>query len=190
VYTAYDQNGLANDPDSAGTDPADAYSYGSTWKIDGTGADGVQIEANWDFSIWVPTYSGFDLQQVYLQITYWNDADDSSWRQGWDLGVETSGTGSTLAGGTIFEGEDHDLIEGLITEAYSFSIIGASADGFFVDFNGDPALSAGNPGQIYSIAVDSVSYDAVPEPATMTSLLLGGLILIVRKRLESRLILK
>jgi hypothetical protein len=190
VYTAYDENGDANDPASAGTyGQADAYSYGNTFRIGGSGADGVQIEANWDFSIWVSTYSGFDLQQVYLQITYWDDEFDSDWRMGWDLGLTTVGTGSTLTGGAVFEGETHDTIEGLITEAYSFTISGVSADGFFVDFNSDPAMSVVNPGQIYSITADSVSYNAVPEPATAMSLLLGGASLyFLRKRNQERLL--
>jgi hypothetical protein len=188
VYTAYDPNGIANDPDSALTDPADAYSKGSTWRIGGTGADGIQIEANWDFSIWVPTYADLDVQQVYLQITYWDDINDADWRQGWDLGLEAVGTGSTIAGPAVLEGEDHDLIEGLITEAYSFTITGASADGFFVDFNADPGLGVTNPGQIYSITADSLSY-AVPEPMTMVGMLIGGVILVIRKRLEGVLVL-
>jgi hypothetical protein len=190
VYTAYDQNGDANDPASALADPADAYSAGSTYRLGGTGADGIQIEANWDFSIWVPTYADLEVQQVYLQITYWDDAGDADWRQGWDLGLEAAGSGSTVAGGAVFEGEDHDLIGGLITEAYSFTITGASAEGFFVDFNGDPSLSVANPGQIYSITADSLSYNVVPEPATMAGMLIGGVILVIRKRLENRLIVK
>ncbi len=189
AYTAYDQNGLANNPASAGTHPADAYSKGATFGLGGTGNDGIQIEANWDFSIWVPTYVGLDIQQVYLQVTYWDDATNANWRQGWELGLGVSGAGSTIAGRTIFAGETHDVDKGLITEAYSFTITGASAEGFFVDFNGAPTLNVTNPGQIYAITADSLSYDAVPEPATMVSLLIGGLILIVRKRLENRLIL-
>lgn len=50
----------------------------------------------------------------------------------------------------------------------------SSAEGFFVDFNGDPELSVSNPAQIYSITADSISYAAVPEPASVALLLLGG----------------
>jgi|GEM_PF-2377460 len=170
-YSAYDQNGEENDPASvASGGMADAYSEGSTYSL---GDDGIQIEANWDFSIWVPTYAGLAVQDVYLQITYWDDPDNADWRQGWDLGVEAYGDGSTIQGAPVFQGEEYDTDTGLITEAYSFTITD-SAEGFFVDFNGDPELSSSNPAQIYSITADSISYDVVPEPASVALLLLGG----------------
>jgi hypothetical protein len=184
-YSAYDQNGEENDPASvASYGMADAYSEENTYATDGTGVDGIQITANWDFSIWVPIYTGSDLdvqapdlvQDVYLQITYWDDENDADWRQGWDLGVEAYGDGAVVQGAPVFQGETHDLDTGLITEAYSFTITDSAdgADGFFVDFNGDPELSLeDNPAYVYSITADSISY-AVPEPASVALLLLGG----------------
>jgi len=125
-YSAYDQNGEENDPASVASDGmADAYSKGSTHSL---GVDGIQIEANWDFSIWVPTYAGLDVQDIYLQITYWDDPNDADWRQGWDLGVEAYGDGSTVQGAPLFQGEEYDTDTGLITEAYSFTIA-SSAEG-------------------------------------------------------------
>ncbi len=185
-YTAYDAAGNANNPASVALHgAADASSHGETFKTAGTGADGIQIEANWDFSLWVPSFAGMEVQDVYFQVTYWDDINDATWRQGWDFGATAYGSGSSLQGGLFFEGETHDVVNGLITEAYSFSMAN-SGEGFFIDFSADAPLSVSNPAYVHSIHVDGLSYDAVPEPSTVVCLLIGGVSFYVRKRVREQ----
>lgn len=181
-YTAIHPDGLAINPASAVNGTADVLGKSNTFKTGESGADGITVESNWDFSLWLSTYSGMEVQDVHLQITYWDDIGDTSWRQGWDLGIQTyGGNNSSLLGGIQKVGEEHDIANGWITEAYAFTIQN-SADGVFVDFNANPALSVVNMAQIYEIKVDSLSYNVVPEPATCGVFVLGGVLLLRVRR--------
>lgn len=161
---------------------ADAYSEGASEYIYDSqdGSEWLQINSDWDFSLWVTTLGGFEVQEVYFTITYWDSLDDSDWRQSWDFGLSTVGEGSSVQANYTLVDESHDSDAGLITEAYAFTIAD-SAEGIFIDFAGNFGEEFG---AITSITVDSVSYDAVPEPASAVSVLLGGAILLIRKRLE------
>ena len=185
-WSAYDLDGNANDPAAFGTyGMPDALGIAQTHRTPGfppdpDGTDGVTIESNWDFSTWVPTFEDQDVLDVYLEVTYWDFPSDPEWRQGWDLSVEAFGPDAMVH--AISEvGEFHDTQNGLITEAYTFSITD-SPEGFFVDFNADPELSFDNPAYLYALEIDGLSYNPVPEPGVLSCVLAGMSVLILRRR--------
>lgn len=172
MWSATDTTGESVDPVSFGTlGGPDALGLEATYPEPyPVGTDGIAIEANYDFSTWMPTYAGQQVMEGYVEITYWDDENDPDWRQGWDLAVSHSGDGG-LVHRPVLIGEEHDLNLGLITEAYTFAIEG-SPSGFFVDFAADPELSPGNPAFVYAIGIDALSYN-IPEPNVFCSLILG-----------------
>ncbi len=184
VWSAYDLSGNENDPAQG---VADVLGGDNTAKIDGTGDYGIEISSNWDFSLWLPTYSGQDVLEVYLQVTYWDLPESPDWRQGWDFGVETVGEGAAIQGIHKVE-ESHDTDAGLITEAYLLAVT-ESPEGVFVDFNTDPPMDSGVPDPengggaawVNSIQVDGLSHNPIPEPSVLVSLLLAGAGLLRRR---------
>jgi hypothetical protein len=116
----------------------------------------IVIEGAPDFSIRVPCYDSAQTgvamsQEVWLQVKYWDDPNNTEWVQGWELGVTAQGTG---AGATtpLLMGRVHGA-DGLITEAFAFTVTG-DASGFTVGFAADPALSFLNPAYVDEIVVD------------------------------------
>lgn len=182
VWTAYDLNGDANDP--AG-DPADALGEFSTYPEPpsgaGIGEDGILIEDNYDFSLWVPTFAGQDVLEVEFQVTYWDDSLDDDWRQGWDFSVDIPEGETGTINPVLFIEEDHDIPNELITEVYGFSVSGSSPSGVFIDFNADPALSV-SEAYVDSIVVDGISYNVIPEPSVLGLLVAGGACLLRRRK--------
>lgn len=119
---------------------------------------------------------GYEIQEFQLQISYWDDRDNQDWRQNYQLAVQPyrSGTGSSaLQGGIISLGSEHDELSGIITEAFSFTVVNA-ADGVFIDLSASPFLSVSNPSRITGVTVGSISYAAVPEPSSIALMVLGG----------------
>ncbi len=174
---APDGSGLAGVP---GQDPADAQALAALYYTDADGS-GLQITQSWDLSFWMPSFSGFNTQESVIQLTYWDDQSDPEWRAGFDLGITLhGGSGSQVAGSVTYLGEELDG-NGRITEAWGFTV-NNSADGFFVDIAAAPASLVGGL-YLDSAAIDTISYDAVPEPASAVSMLVGGVILAcMRKR--------
>jgi len=123
----------------------------------------VEITAPWSFSAWVPAYdqvqAGLPLtREVWVQISYFDDPQDVSWRQGWRLDVDAQG-GRVSGMRTV--GEQHDPATGLITEAYTFTVSGDSA-GCFVDFNADPDLGSDQPAFVSAVTIDTLCYSDEP----------------------------
>jgi hypothetical protein len=165
-----------------GQDNPDAQKSASVYGADLDGA-WLELIGNYDLSFWMPSFGGLNSQQGWIQLSYWNDETDPSWRAGFDLGIQLyGGSGSAMAGGLVFEGET--VVGGLITEAYSFAV-NNSADGFFVDVAGIPAFSAGSV-FLDSVTIDTISYEAIPEPTTGVIMLVGGALMVrLRKRVRS-----
>lgn len=166
--------------DVPGQDDADAEALAALYYNDSDGS-GLQITQNYDLSFWMPSFAGFNTQEAVIQLTYWDDQSDPDWRAGFDLGITLhGGSGSQVAGPITYLGEELDGL-GRITQAWGFTV-NNSADGFFVDI---AASDASLVGGLYldSAAIDTISYDAVPEPASAVSMLVGGVILAcMRKR--------
>lgn len=116
----------------------------------------LEITADWDVSIWTPSFSGEETQEVWVQLTYFGDTE---FRQGWDVSATPylEGGSNMIVGGVQHMGEEYDPLTTLVTEAYSFVIEG-SGDGVFIDLAGDPALTVGNPAFLAGVEVDSISY--------------------------------
>ena len=125
-FEVYDQTGaqLSGIP---GQDDPDAEALSIAYYSDSDGA-GLELLDNWDLSFWMPSFSGYSVQESVIQLTYWDDPDNAGWRAGIDLGVSLYGGGS-LTGGLVYLGEELDG-EGRITEAWGFTA-NNSADGFF-----------------------------------------------------------
>ncbi|MDZ8118361.1 PEP-CTERM sorting domain-containing protein [Pontiella agarivorans] len=126
-------------------------------------------------SFWMPTFSGFETTEVVIQLSYWDDESDDSWRAGFDLMPQLSDTSEGHIV-NVTSDEYHDLNSELITEAWSFTVSG-STDGFFADF-----AYADDNTFIDSVSIDAVSYAVVPEPASVISMIFGGVILACTRR--------
>ena len=183
-FEAIDYNGT----DVSGSiTAADVYSDYAFNDFDGEGYSWLELGATDDLSFWMPSFSGHTTQETVIQLTYWNNLDDSDWRADFDLSVslyDESGDDSYIAGGLSYLGEEYDTETGLITEAWGFTAVN-SADGFFADFTYDET-SLTDPGIfVESVTIDTISYEAIPEPAAAVSMLFGGVILtMVRRRIK------
>lgn len=155
--------------DVAGQDQPDAMITDSIYGTDG-GDSWLELASNYDLSFWMPSFSGYGTQEGWIQLSYWDDELDPTWRAGFDLGITLSGGNGVMTSGLVFEGEE--VVDGLITEAYSFAVTG-SADGFFVDLAAD-ASSFESGLYLESASIDTLSYDAIPEPATGVLFLFGA----------------
>jgi hypothetical protein len=175
VYTVKDYNGnvLAGVP---GQDAPDMTTLGSTVYWEDAGDRWLETTVDWDLSIWMPAISGYETQAFQIQISYWDNQTNAAWRQNYQLGIQPylSGAGSSaVQGGVISLGSEHDVLSGIITEAFSFTVVNA-ADGMFIDLAASPSLSVSNPSLITGVTVDSISYAAIPEPSSIALMLVGG----------------
>ncbi|MBC2594195.1 PEP-CTERM sorting domain-containing protein [Ruficoccus amylovorans] len=206
-YSTFSSNGTATGADSyvvkdndgnvvsgglAGLDGPDIMSLnGKTQRFSDGSDHWLETTANWDLSIWMPGISGYETQEFCVQISYFAYFDGSSydyaWRQNYDLGISTynldADTASSILG-TIHSDSFVDTDNGIVTEVFTFTV-GNAADGVFIDIGATPGLSVDNPSYITWIEIDSVSYDAVPEPSTygmLTGLAVIALLVFRRRR--------
>jgi len=116
----------------------------------------VVVEDDADFSVRVPCYQPIVtgvpvMYQAWVQVTYWDDQADADWVQNWELFVTPTGGSSTTP---VLMGRVHGL-DGLITDAYTFTITGENTD-FTVSFSAVPALTALNPAFVSEVTVDTL----------------------------------
>jgi hypothetical protein len=112
------------------------------------------VEQNWDLSFWVPCYgssvAGVPMnQRVWLQVSYWDEPSNPEWIQDWDIAPYVPGS---IVSTPMLMGRTHSA-DGLITEAYAFTVTG-DASGFFLDLAANPELSALNPAYVSDVRVD------------------------------------
>ncbi len=175
VYTVKDHSGnvLAGVP---GQDAPDLTTLGNTAYYSDADGDWLETTVDWDLSLWMPAISGYETQEFRFQISYYDNPGNADWRQNYQLGVQPyrAGAGSSLVvGGINSLGSEHDLVNGIITEAFSFTVAEA-ADGVFIDLAASPSLSVINSSLITGVTVDSISYAAVPEPSSIALMFVGG----------------
>jgi hypothetical protein len=180
-FYAIDHSGSFHD--FSGDSRPDLLSNYASKNSDLSGNNWLQLGATDDLSFWMPTFSGFETTEVVVQLSYWDDYPNEGWeewRAGFSLLPQLS---DTSEGNIVFSeslGIDHDTDSGLITEAWSFTVNG-STDGFFADFMVDQ-VSVDNWTLVEAVSLDALSYDAIPEPASIISILFGGVILTFTRR--------
>ncbi len=183
-YTeAYAQDGSAYS--FAGDDRPDVLSYSAVNGYDTDGNSWLELGSADDLSFWMPAVSGQETTEIVVQLTYWDDdpgnGGNADWRAGFDLYPQLSDTSSGTLIGSEYLGEDYDTSEGLITEGWSL-IVSGSTDGFFADFTVDQESLDGGGVYVEEVSIDALSYAAVPEPASVISIIFGGVILAVTRR--------
>ena len=160
---------------------ADVCSDSAVRSFDGEGNVWLTLSETDDLSFWMPGFSGYETQEVFIQLSYWGDETDREWRAGFDLSVnpDENSAGCYLAGALVYEGDEYDDETGLVTEAWSFAFV-KSSEGFYADFS---VLADSLNVDVEQVSIDTISYDVIPEPATAVSMLCGGVILaFIRKK--------
>jgi 3',5'-cyclic AMP phosphodiesterase CpdA len=137
----------------------------------------IVIEADDDFSARVPCFAsaltGLPMNQsVWMQITYWDAPSNPGWVQGWQLTVTPEGPEDVAATEPVLMGRVHGE-DGLITEAYAFTVTG-DATAFAVTLVGDPALSLANAAYVSEVLVDVRSDPAVAAHRIVTTVAGSG----------------
>jgi hypothetical protein len=183
VYTGSNGNVVAGG--IAGADAPDLMSLnGNSQRFSDADGPWIETTAQWDLSLWSPAISGFDTQVFYLEISYFDNEGDPSWRQNYDLGISLYNSDSTQSSvvGAVQTGESYDAGLHIVTEQFIFTVKNA-AEGIFIDLGSKNGITMLSPSLITAITLDTTSYNAVPEPSTYA--LFGGvgaLLLAVRRR--------
>jgi hypothetical protein len=179
-YTeAYDHDGTLMD--YPGTDAPDVFSQTAVNDYDLDGNSWLVLGDTDDLSFWMPTLNGYDTTEAVIQLTYWDDLDNAGWRPDLALFPQLSDASSGQLVTVDYLGENHDTDAGLITEAWGLTAAGAT-DGFFFDFTvSQDDLDLGGM-FVEEVSVDAISYAAIPEPASIASILFGGVILTMYRR--------
>ncbi|MDF7807690.1 PEP-CTERM sorting domain-containing protein [Pontiellaceae bacterium B12219] len=180
-FYAIDQNGSFYD--FTGETRPDLLSYSAAKDSDFAGNSWLQLGATDDLSFWMPTFNGFETTEVVIQLSYWDDYPNTGWED-WRAEFSLLPQLSDASAGNIVVSEslgiDHNTDSGLITEAWGITVSG-STDGFFADFTVDQN-SVDNWTLVEAVTIDTLSYDAIPEPASVISLIFGGVILTFTRR--------
>lgn len=185
-FGAFDPSTGTISSDINGMDRADVISSGVyTWFDNGPDEPDhvLNLLSSDTLSFWMPTFSGFETTEAVIQLTYWDDnphnGGHAAWRAGLDLMPQLSDTSSGTIAAFTYLGEYHDIDgTGKITEAWKLTIDG-STDGLFADITFDNDL------YLDSAVIDTVSYDAIPEPASIAFMLTGGVFMaLIRKKLR------
>jgi len=161
-----------------GAGEPDALTQGSThFRYDAQ--DGTRcavVEQNWDLSFWVPCYgssvAGVPMnQRVWLQVSYWDAPGNPQWIQDWDIAPYVLGANVSTP---VLMGRTHGA-DGLITEAYAFTVTGDAA-GFFLDLAATPALSALNPAYLSDVRVDVLAEPGILAHRILTTIEGNGIV--------------
>ncbi|MDF7800842.1 hypothetical protein P4C99_15310 [Pontiellaceae bacterium B1224] len=178
---AIDQDGSFYD--FPGESSPDLLSYYASNESDLSGNNWLQVGATEDLSFWMPTFSGFETTEVVIQLSYWDDYPNTGWED-WRAEFSLLPQLSDTSEGNIVIAEsfgiNHNTDSGLITEAWGLTVSG-STDGFFADFSVDQN-SVDNWTLIEEVTIDTLSYDAIPEPVSVVTMIFGGVILAFTRR--------